>query len=404
MTSFNTSPLKSVMKSLQQFVKMESFAGFLLIISSIIALILANSSFAHTYESFINTDFFIGFSSFALKKPLVLWINDGLMAIFFLLIGLEVKREVLEGQLSDWSQIALPGIAAIGGIVVPVLIYTLINQHNPSGLAGWAIPAATDIAFALGVLALLGKRIPNSLKIFLMTLAIFDDLAVIVIIAIFYSTDISYFNLILSSGIIILLIGLNLFRVTHLGPYLLLGVLLWLCVLKSGVHATLAGVVLAFIIPLKVKKSHVSPLKTLETHLHGWVTYFILPLFAFANAGISLFGLSLQVFLNPISLGIILGLFVGKQIGIFLFAYLAIKFKITSLPAHARWDQLYGVAVLCGIGFTISFFISSLTFGETNPEHYKLSRLAILLGSLLSAVTGYLILRFSFLDLKKKSA
>jgi Na+:H+ antiporter, NhaA family len=378
------------LNSLRQFVHMESFAGLLLVFSSIIALILANSHWRELYDLLIESIFYVGLNELEIRKPLLLWINDGLMAIFFLLIGLEIKREIFEGQLSNLSQIVLPGVGALGGIIAPALLFVYFNRDSSNALSGWAIPTATDIAFALGILALLGKRVPNSLKIFLMTLAIFDDVAAILIIAVFYSSDLSILSLTLAGLAVSILILLNRFKVKALSPYVFVGIILWVFVLKSGVHATVAGIILAFTIPLNGQGSMPSPLKTMEHRLHQWVTFMILPLFAFANAGVDLAGVTTDMLLSPVVLGVTLGLFLGKQLGIFSLAYLVIKLKWAKMPADANLGQLYGISVLCGVGFTMSLFISSLAYGESSFS--TVSRLGILLGSLLSAVVGLLLL------------
>jgi NhaA family Na+:H+ antiporter len=327
-----------------------------------------------------------------LDKPLLLWINDGLMAIFFLLVGLEIKREVLSGELSGWNKAALPVLAAVGGMMLPAAVYLAFNwQDAPHG---WAIPAATDIAFALGVLSLLGTRAPAALKVFLLALAIIDDLGAIVIIAFFYSGNLSLLSLLLAGGATIGLLLLNRFRVRNLTAYLLVGLFLWICVLKSGVHATLAGVVAAAFIPADRRSGEAdAPLGILEDRLHPWVAYGIMPLFAFANAGVSLAGVTLEALLEPLPLGIALGLFVGKQAGVFLFSFAAVRLKLASLPQGVSWRQLYGVALLTGIGFTMSLFIGTLAFSD--PAAGVPVRLGVLLGTLVSALTGYLWLRWA---------
>lgn len=375
------------MQMLTRFIRSESFGGILLMLMSVIALILANTSLKVWYADFIQTPLYIGTDAWRLSKPLLLWINDGLMAIFFLYIGLEVKREIRVGQLSKIHQVVLPLVAALGGIIIPAVIYTFFNHQNASIMQGWAIPTATDIAFALGILALLGDRVPLSLKIFLMAVAIFDDLAAIVIIAVFYTSDLSMLSLGLASIAIAALVFCNVINVKNLSIYGFIGLLLWVCVLKSGVHATLAGVVLALAIPLTMARK-------LENALHGWVTYFILPVFAFANAGIYFGDMRVNDFLSPLTLGIALGLFLGKQVGIFGFAFLLIKTKFAQLPENTDWLQLYGVAILCGIGFTMSLFISTLAFNDESM-HIIHSRLGIFIGTLFSAVLGYIILRFA---------
>ncbi|MGE3319462.1 MAG: Na+/H+ antiporter NhaA [Candidatus Berkiella sp.] len=377
------------------FIRMESFAGFLLILASLIALAIANSPLYDNYQQFLNYKIHIGIEGNQLSKPILLWINDALMAIFFLLIGLELKREVLEGQLSNVEQIMLPGLGALGGVIFPALIYVGFNHSYPQNMAGWAIPMATDIAFALGILTLLGNRVPSALKLFVLALAIFDDLAAILVIAFFYTKDLSLWAIALSLVMIGLLCALNWLKVAKLSLYLVLGLLLWYFVLKSGIHATIAGVILAMLIPLKVKKRDCSPLKYLENKLHGWVTYLILPLFAFANSGINFEGVAFLQLLNPISIGVTLGLFVGKQLGVFLFAYLTIKFKFAKMPSHSNWLQLYGVAIICGIGFTMSLFICSLAFDNASVELNTDGRIGVMLGTLCSAVMGYLVLFFA---------
>ncbi|MGR3174744.1 MAG: Na+/H+ antiporter NhaA [Candidatus Scalindua sp.] len=382
---------------IKEFIKLESASGILVIVAAISALVFANSPVSYLYDTLLQTNIGIHVqfhvTPLELTKPLLLWINDGLMVIFFLLVGLELKREILGGALSNWSQIALPGIAALGGILVPVAIYIAVNYEDPIALDGWAIPAATDIAFALGVLALLGSRIPPSLKIFLMALAIIDDIGAIIIIAIFYSGDLSTVSLIVSLILILMLGILNWCGVKHIAAYLIVGVVLWVAVLQSGVHATLTGVILAFFIPFKERNENFSPLRKLEVNLHPWTAYGILPLFAFVNAGVSLEGISFSTLLSPVPLGIALGLFFGKQIGVFMFSWIAIKSGIARLPTSVDWIQLYGVSVLCGIGFTMSLLIGSLAFEHGGPYYAVEDRIGILLGSFFSAVIGYLILR-----------
>jgi NhaA family Na+:H+ antiporter len=329
-----------------------------------------------------------------IAKPLILWINDGLMAIFFFLIGLELKRELIEGELSEPKKIILPACAAIGGMLIPALIYASLNLNDPAALRGWAIPAATDIAFALGILAVFGKRVPVALKIFLVSLAIMDDMGAIVIIAIFYTSELSTTSLLIAAVSLVVLAIFNNRNVRSITPYILVGIILWIAVLKSGVHATLAGVLLAFFIPLKTNSKHERSLaKNLEHDLHGSVSYVIIPTFAFANAGVPLDGLSINTLLEPIPLGIIMGLFFGKQIGIMLFSFIAVKLGIASLPDEINWKQLYGVALLCGVGFTMSLFIGSLAFEQGGTEVTLMNdRLGILVGSTISAITGYFYL------------
>ena len=383
------------MDNIKDFIKKESSAGIILIIATIVALILENSPLSTLYNTILHTHVEVRFGNLQIAKPFLLWVNDGLMAIFFFLIGLEVKREVLEGHLSSLKQIALPGIAALGGMAMPALIFILFNQSESFSLKGWAIPTATDIAFALGILSLLGKQVPSSLKIFLMALAIIDDLGAIIIIAIFYTSDLSVASITVSAISLIILFIMNRVGVTKKAAYILVGVILWVSVLKSGVHATLAGVALAFLIPLNSKDkdgNSFSMAKELEHDLHYWVAFLILPLFAFVNAGVSLKGITVDDMLNSVPLGIMLGLFLGKQIGVFGFSYIAIKLKLAKLPDKSSWMQLYGLSVLTGIGFTMSLFIDSLAYNDAQIYHYA-DKLAVILGSTLSGIVGYLILR-----------
>jgi len=390
-TAANRSRLLAV---LQDFLRLESASGILLVAAAAIAMLLMNSPLAAFYMDFLNIPVAIRIGEFEIFKPMLLWINDGLMAVFFFLVGLELKREFIEGHLSQRDQAILPAIAAVGGMVVPAGIYAYLNWHDPVTLHGWAIPSATDIAFALGVLMLFGKQVPTALKIFLLTLAILDDLGAIIIIAIFYTSNLSVGSLITALAALAVLIVLNRRGVVYVAAYVLVGLIMWASVLKSGVHATLAGVALAMTIPLRDPKNpkH-SPLRDLEHDLHPSVAYVILPLFAFANAGVPLKGLTLEVLFAPVPLGIAAGLFIGKQLGVFGASWAAIKLKIAGLPAGVNWRQLYGVSILCGIGFTMSLFIGALAFENAGPEHSAEVRLGILLGSLLSAVVGYAILR-----------
>ena len=375
-----------------KFLRLESAGGIILILMALLAMTLANSPLSGYYQQFLDLDVQLRIGALDLHKPLLLWINDGLMAIFFLVIGLEVKREMIDGALSTRAQATFPAIAALGGMLAPALIYLLVNHGDPATHSGWAIPAATDIAFALGVMALLGNRVPTSLKVFLLALAIIDDLGVILIIALFYTSELSLGALGVAVGAVALLFWMNRRGVDRLSFYLIVGTVLWVAVLKSGVHATLAGVVLGFMIPYKGKR-YSSPLKHLEHKLHGWSVYFILPIFAFANAGISLAGISLASLASPVPLGVMLGLCVGKPVGITLVSYLALKFKLAKLPEGTHFGQIMAVSVLCGIGFTMSMFIASLAF-SADAQHFDiLSRLGILCGSTLAAVLGYLILR-----------
>jgi NhaA family Na+:H+ antiporter len=385
------------MKIIEDFIDNESSSGILLMVATVLALIFSNTALAPYYESFLHIPVEIRFGALHLDKSLYPLVNDGLMAIFFLLVGLEVKRELIEGHLSSVKKVILPGIAAVGGMVVPALIYILFNHNNPLAMTGWAIPTATDIAFALGILSLLGKRVPVSLKIFLMALAIIDDLGAIVIIALFYTTDLSILSVIVASISLAVLVIMNLMGVGRRAAYVIVGTILWFSVLKSGVHATLAGVALAFTIPLNAKNEKnqlFSPLKNMEHGLHYWVAFFILPLFAFVNAGVDVRDISLTQMSGPVPLGILLGLFLGKQLGVFGFSWLAIKLKVAELPEESNWLQLYGVSILTGIGFTMSLFITSLAFSDDLLFHYT-DKLAILIGSFASGIVGYSILKMN---------
>jgi Na+:H+ antiporter, NhaA family len=378
--------------AIREFLRLEAAGGIILIFASALALILANSPLSDLYLASLEIPVAVQFGALKIAKPLILWINDGLMAVFFFLVGLEIKREFLEGELSTPSQFALPAMAAIGGMIVPALIYFYINQGNSSHLDGWAIPTATDIAFALGILALVGNRAPLSLKILLTAIAIIDDLGAIVIIAIFYTDNMSISSLMFGGIAIAGLFIINRMRVSRPAAYILLGTILWVCVLKSGVHATLAGVVTAFAIPMQSKNQDgTSMLKDLEHRLHPWIAFMILPIFAFANAGISFSGIGLESFMEPVKLGISAGLFAGKQIGVFVMLWLGIKLGLSPMPKDTNWRQLYGVSLLCGVGFTMSLFIGSLAFEHTAFD--VPIRLGVLTGSILSAVCGYLLLR-----------
>ncbi|KAB7886362.1 Na+/H+ antiporter NhaA [Poseidonibacter ostreae] len=379
----------------RKFLQKESTSGIILMAVTVLALIFSNTFLSEFYTNFLHTniEFKIG-SILEISKPLILWVNDGLMAIFFLLIGLEIKRELLLGHLSTFSKIALPAIAAVGGMLIPALIYVFFNYNDEFALRGWAIPTATDIAFALGIVSLLGKRVPVSLKIFLMALAIFDDLGAILIIAFFYTSSLSLSSLFFALICIIILITMNKMQITLVSAYALVGLVLWVFVLKSGVHATLAGIILAFTIPLNAineRRKRVSPVKSLQHYIHFWVAFYILPIFAFVNAGIDLRTLEMSQVFNPVSLGIILGLFVGKQVGVMLFVYLAVKFNFAKLPRCTTWAQIYGISVLTGIGFTMSLFVDSLAF-EDSSQFFYTDKLAILIGSILSGLVGYLVL------------
>jgi len=383
------------MKVVEDFIKKESSAGIILIIVTLIALTLENSPLSIHYNEFLHIPVEIKFANLHIAKPLLLWINDGLMAIFFMLIGLEVKREILEGELSSREQVVLPLIAAVGGMVVPALFYVLFNYNDEFAMKGWAIPTATDIAFALGILSLLGNRVPASLKIFLMALAIIDDLGAIVIIALFYTSNLSIASIVVAAVSLSTLILMNIFKVSKQSLYIVVGIILWVSVLKSGVHATLAGVALAFCIPMishDENGNEFSMAKDIEHGLHYWVAFLILPLFAFVNAGINLSEISVDQMFGGVPMGIIAGLLIGKQVGVFGFSYLAIKFGYATLPSGSNMMQLYGLSVLTGIGFTMSLFVDSLAFTDASLYQYA-DKLAIIVASVLSGVIGYLILR-----------
>jgi NhaA family Na+:H+ antiporter len=372
---------------MRRFFESEASGGMILMGVTVIALLIANSPLADAYFGLLKT--------YVLGLSVLHWINDALMAVFFLLVGLEIKREMLDGQLSTWPRRMLPGIAALGGMVVPALVYLAITWNEPNLRSGWAIPAATDIAFALGVLAILGSRVPTSLKIFLTALAILDDLGAIIIIALFYTSDLSLMMLGAAALCLVALIAFNRFGITALLPYLAVGAVLWFFVLKSGIHATLAGVALALTIPLqpdpKKTRAEDAPLHRLEHALHKPVAYAIIPIFGLANAGVSLSGLSLDAILSPLPLGIALGLFIGKQVGVYAFSELAIRLNLADVPAGATRLQCYGVALLCGIGFTMSLFIGALAF-PGQPELGDATKIGVLMGSALSALAGYLLL------------
>jgi NhaA family Na+:H+ antiporter len=381
------------MKVLHRFINSDASGGVTLIVAALLAMIMANlDATSGLYHAFLSTPVELTVGSLEIHKDMLLWINDALMAIFFLAIGLEVKSELVQGSLATRQQAAFPVIAALGGMVLPALIYLLFNFHDPVARHGWAIPTATDIAFALGVLALLGNRIPVALKIFLMALAIIDDLGAILIIALFYTSQLSMLSLGVAAAAIVVLALLNALNVRRTGIYILVGLVLWTAVLKSGVHATIAGVIIGFFIPLK-EVNGVSPAKSLEHVLSPWVSWLILPLFAFANAGVSLTGVTPTSLASMLPLGIIAGLFIGKPLGITLFTWLALRLKLAKLPHGTAFNQIMAVGVLCGIGFTMSIFITTLAFAELEPELVDLAKLGILMGSLLSAVVGYVLLR-----------
>ncbi|MEO0369807.1 MAG: Na+/H+ antiporter NhaA [Pseudomonadota bacterium] len=382
--------------AISRFLRLESAGGIILMMTALLAIIVANTSLVSYYDLLLEVPVEIKIGTFSIAKPLLLWINDGLMALFFFLVGLELKRELVEGELSEPSKLVLPAVGAVGGMAIPALIYVWFNYDDPVALKGWAIPAATDIAFALGVLALLGSRVPTSLKIFLTSLAIFDDIGAIVIIALFYTAKISNTALIIAFSCLPILYIMNRRGVESRSPYILIGVIMWASLLKSGVHATLAGVALAAFIPLKSTQANTpSPLKTLEHDLHSVVAFFVLPVFAFANAGISFNNVSLDVMLHSVPLGVALGLILGKQIGIFSLCWFAIKLGWTRLPTGMSWASLYGVSALCGIGFTMSLFIGSLAFEETGVNLLFDERLGIIVGSLISGLIGYLVLKLA---------
>ena len=376
-------------KTIERFFRSDAATGILLMLAAALAMIVANSALQPQYQSFLNAYLTMTVNGGGLEKPLILWINDGLMAIFFFLIGLELKRELLEGKLKNPRDVVLPGMAAVGGMAIPALVFAAFNWNSPETLSGWAIPAATDIAFALGILALVGSRAPASLKVFLLTLAILDDLGAILIIAVFYTANLQVSYLAMALLPLALLVWLNLRGTHRVGPAILLGAIMWVLVLKSGVHATLAGVITAFCIPL-VDRWGKSPLHSLEHMLEPYVLYLIVPLFAFANAGVVLAGLSASDLLAPLPLGIALGLILGKQIGVVGATFLMVWLGWARLPHGASWAHIYGVACLAGIGFTMSLFIGGLSFGD--PELMNQVRLGVLSGSIVSAVLGYTVL------------
>lgn len=378
------------------FLRLESASGILLMLAAALAMIFANSFLEPLYHRMLEIEIEIRIAALDINKPLLLWINDGLMTIFFFLVGLELKREFLEGELSNRRNIILPGVGAVGGMLVPALIYLVFNSGSPEALRGWAVPVATDIAFTLGVLALLGTRVPISIKVFLTSLAILDDIGAIVIIAVWYTEQISMTALMVAAGCVLVLVFLNNRNWVSHSSYMMVGVVLWIALLKSGVHATLAGVILAAFIPMRSRTDpDVSPLKVLEHDLHTVVAFVILPVFAFANSGVMLSGITVEQVLHGVPVGVALGLFLGKQIGIFSLCWLFIKLKVATLPKGMTWAGLYGASVLCGIGFTMSLFIGSLAFGETEFHDMFDERLGIIVGSLLSGLLGYFVLRYS---------
>ncbi len=380
---------------LREFLRLEAAGGIILMMTAALALLVSNSPWAEHYQRFFDTEIAVTINRAGVVKPLLLWINDGFMAIFFLLVGLEIKREILEGQLSSRDQVILPAVGALGGFVVPALVFASFNRHDPVALAGWAIPSATDIAFALGVISLLGNRVPASLKLFLASLAIFDDLAAVVVIAVFYTADLSTAALTGAAGCISGLILLNRLGIRALTPYMLLGLCLWVFVLKSGVHATLAGVVLAIAIPLEASGTSLSPLRWLEHALHPWVAYCVLPAFAFANAGVPLSGFSPEYLMGALPLGVAAGLFIGKQAGVMAACLCVIRLGWARLPEGAGWLSFYGVCLLTGIGFTMSLFVGNLAFGNVPDSYLAATRVGVLAGSLLSALAGLVVLHLA---------
>jgi NhaA family Na+:H+ antiporter len=382
-------------RNIRDFLRLESAGGFLLVAAMLLAMFVKNSPLAELYNTFLNVPGTVQLGSLAIEKPLFLWVNDGLMAVFFFLVGMEIKRETFEGHLSDRSQIILPGIAALGGMAAPALVYSMFNWGDSLAMQGWAVPTATDIAFALAVLSLLGPRVPVTVKVFLMTLAILDDFGAIIIIAIFYTANLSWLSLALAALAVAVLALFQRFRVVATGPYILVGIVLWVCVLKSGVHATLAGVITALFIPVVGGPDEEPPIRRLIHRLHPWVAFGILPLFAFVNTGVSLAGLNPQSLLGSVPMGIAAGLVFGKQIGVFGATWLGVRLGLAKKPPGVSWAQIYGVSLLCGIGFTMSLFIGGLAFAEGGAGYARADRLGILIGSLLSGILGYIVLRFS---------
>ncbi len=391
--------------AIRSFLKHEAAGGICLMLAAALAMVVANSGLYEWYDKLLNIYFQIGFESkegvpfdaFAIQKPVVLWINDGLMAIFFMLVGLEIKREILMGELSSFQRAVLPGVAAIGGMAIPALVFLAVNMDYPENHAGWAIPAATDIAFALGILALLGSRAPTALKVFLTAVAIIDDLGAIIIIALFYTQDLTILALILGAAGCFVLFLLNRFGVKTIAPYIITGIFMWICVLKSGIHATLAGVLIAVFIPMKgIKGREDSPVMKLEKMLHPWVAFMVLPIFGFANAGVSFAEIQMYHIVHPLTIGIAAGLVFGKQIGIMLAVFLCKIFKIADKPKSISWVQMYGVATLCGIGFTMSLFIGKLGFDSLDAINEI--RIGVIGGSLVSALIGYGVLYYAGKD------
>lgn len=383
-----------MIQHIRKFLQLESASGILLLTFAMFAMLFANTPLKDLYFDFLSMPVSIQIGLFSIHKPLLMWVNDGFMAVFFVLIGLEVKREMMVGAISSYQRAIFPAIGALGGMIVPALVFTLINSDSPEFQQGWAIPMATDIAFALGVLGLLGKRVPFALKIFLLALAIIDDLGAIVVIAIFFSHELSTTALISAVIAIAVLIIMNRMRVTAICAYMVVGLILWASVLKSGVHATLAGVIIGFCVPLKGKNGE-EPLAHFEHILAPWCSFVILPLFAFSNAGVSLAGMSLSTLFSPLTMGVALGLLVGKTLGVFSFSFLAVKLGIAQLSEGMNFKQIFAVSILCGIGFTMSMFLAGLAFGgdEADGQFISLARLGILIGSGISAVLGYYLLK-----------
>ncbi len=381
-----------IIGGIKEFLQLEAAGGIVLLGAAILALIVSNTPVAPFYKIFLTMPVEIRIGALEIAKPMLLWINDGLMAVFFLLVGLEIKRELLEGELASFSQALLPAIGAVGGMIVPAAIYASLNSDSGDAIHGWAIPSATDIAFALGVLSLLGNRVPVALKVFLLAVAIFDDLGAIVIIALFYSSELSLISLVLSAIVLAAMFAINRAGITRIAPYALLGIVLWVCVLKSGVHATLCGVAIALAIPIRARDGS-SPLRDLEHMLHPWVAFLVTPLFGFANAGVSLTGIRFASLFENIAFGIAAGLFIGKQIGVLLSVFICVKLRLARLPEGTGWLAIYGASLLAGIGFTMSLFIGTLAWDHT---YYSAPlRIGVLGGSLLSGIAGYIVLRFA---------
>ncbi len=388
------------LKLFKNFIKLEASAGIILFSAALVALVLDNSALSPYYQHILELPISIQFGTMGLSQHLLHWVNDGLMVVFFMVVGLEIKREMIEGELNSPSKVILPAAAALGGMIVPALVFTLLNFGNTYAMRGWAIPTATDIAFSLGILSLLGSRVPISLKIFLTALAIFDDLGAIVVIAIFYTSDLSFLSLGLALFFVLVLFAMNRLGVKSQLPYFFVGAILWLCVLQSGVHATLAGVALAFALPLRDKSKPLDapPYNGLVEHLHPWIAYFVLPLFALANAGVSFGDVppGLGNIFSPVMLGVGLGLLLGKLVGVFATTFLAVKLGLAKMPTNATWPQLFGIALVCGVGFTMSFFVGTLAYpGDTAEPYAAWVRLGVIFGSLTAGMLGYIVLRLT---------